>query len=156
MRDELHGEDIVLWSERQAEALRRLADRHPDAEVDWPRVIGTVEGAGRGLLHEVEAETVRALYWHLMLAAHPRAANRREWLEAAERGRRASRTHMKDGAKPRVELRRLYARAVREVRLLGQIGAAEPLPLLGECPISLEAWLGGDLDAEGVVRRVRA
>ena len=68
MRDELHGEDIVLLSERQAEALRRLADRRPDAEVDWPRVIGTVEGAGRGLLHEVEAETVRALYWHLMLA----------------------------------------------------------------------------------------
>src|SRR3712207_9063434 len=79
MRDQLHGEDIVLWSERQAGALRGLADRHPDAGVDWARVIDMVESAGRGLLHEVEAETVRALYWHLMLAAHPRAANRRGW-----------------------------------------------------------------------------
>ncbi len=156
MRDELNGEDIVLWSERQAGALRLLAERHPDAEVDWPRLIDMVESSGRGLLHEVEAETVRALYWHLMLAAHPRAANRREWLEVAERGRRASRAHVEAGAKPRVELRRLYARAVREVRLLGQIGAAEPLPLPGECPISLDEWLGGDLDTEGVVRRVRA
>ena len=148
--------DILLWSERQAAALRRLAERHPDAGVDWPRVIDTVEGAGRGLLHEVEAETVRALYWHLMLAAHPRAANRREWLEAAERGRHASRAHMEAGARSRVELRRLYARAVREVRLLGPICAAEPLPLLGECPIFLDEWLSGDLDTESVVRRVRA
>ena len=156
MRDELLGEDIVLWSQRQAEALRRMADRHPEAGVDWPRVIDTVESAGHGRLHEVEAEIVRALYWHLMLAAHPGAMNRREWREAAERGRRVSRAHVEAGAQARVELRRLYARAVREVRLLGQIGAAEPLPLLGECPISLEEWLGGDLDTEGVVRRVRA
>ncbi len=50
----------------------------------------------------------------------------------------------------------MYARAVREVRLLGPIGAAEPLPLLGECPISLDEWLSGDLDTESVVRRMRA
>ena len=156
MRGELHGEDIVLWSERQAEALRRLADRHPDAEVDWPRVIDTVGSAGRGLLHEVEAETVRALYWHLMLAAHPEAANRREWRMAAERGRRASRAHLGAGAGSRNDLRRLYARAVREVRLLGRIGAAEPMPLAGECPISLDEWMGEGADTEAVLRRLRA
>ena len=155
MPDELLGEDIVRWSERQAEALRRVADRHPDVEVDWPRVIETVESAGHGRLHEIEAETVRALYWHLMLVAQPGARNQREWREAAERGRRASRTHMEAGAQHRIELRRLYARALREVRLLGRIGAAEPQPLLGECPISLDEWLGADLDTEGVLRRVR-
>jgi hypothetical protein len=156
MRDELLGEDIVLWSQRQAEALRRMADRHPEAGVDWPRVIDTVESAGHGRLHEVEAEIVRALYWHLMLAAHPGAMNQREWREAAERGRRASRAHMETGAKPRIELRRLHARAVREVRLLGRFGPAEPKPLLGECSVSLDEWIGAELDTEGVLRRLRA
>jgi len=32
-----------------------------------------VEQPPAGRLHEVEAEIVRALYWHLMLAAHPGA-----------------------------------------------------------------------------------
>jgi Domain of unknown function DUF29 len=88
MREGLHAMDmdILLWSERQAEALRRLAERQPDAGVDWPRVVEAVEGAGRAVLHEAEAEVARALYWHLMLAAHPGAANRREWRAAAEAG----------------------------------------------------------------------
>ena len=148
--------DILLWSERQAAALRRLAERHPEAGVDWPRVVEAVAGAGRGLLHEAEAETVRALYWHLMLAAHPDAANRREWRAAAERGRRASRGHLGPGAEPRIDLRRLYARAVREVRLLGRVGEAEPKPLAGECPISLGEWLGDGTDTDALLRRVRA
>jgi hypothetical protein len=62
---------------------------------------------------------------------------------------------MEASAKARIELRRLYARALREVRVLGRIGAAEPQPLLGECPISLDEWLGADLDTEGVLRRMR-
>jgi hypothetical protein len=156
MSDDPQDRDVVAWSERQAEALRRHADRHPDPAVDWPRVIDTVERAGRGLLDEVEAETVRALYWHLMLAAHPGAANRREWHEAAERGRRASRAHAAAGTRPRIDLRRLYARAVREVRLLGPLGGAEPRALRGECLVTLDEWLGEELDAEAMLRRMRA
>jgi Domain of unknown function DUF29 len=158
MREGLRGMDvdILLWSERQAAALRGLAERHPEAGVDWPRVVEAVEGAGRGLLHEAEAETVRALYWHLMLAAHPGAANRREWRAAAERGRRASRAHLGTGAGSRIDLRRLHARAVREVRLLGRIGAAEPMPLAGECPFSLDEWMAEEPDTEPLLRRLRA
>jgi hypothetical protein len=107
-------------------------------------------------LHEAEAETVRALYWHLMLAAHPGAANRREWRAAAERGRRASRAHLGTGAGSRIDLRRLHARAVREVRLLGRIGAAEPMPLAGECPFSLDEWMAEEPDTEPLLRRLRA
>jgi hypothetical protein len=156
MPDNPRDRDVVAWSEQQAEALRRYADQHPDVAIDWPRVIDTVERAGRGLLDEIEAEIVRALYWHLMLATYPEAANRREWQAAAERGRRVSRTHMAAGTRPRIDLRRLYARAMREVRHLGPIGAAEPRALRGECPISLDEWLGEDLDAEALLRRMRA
>lgn len=156
MPDDFRDSDMVLWSERQAAALRRYAERHPDAGVDWPRVIDAVEAAGRGMLREVEAETVRALHWHLMLAAYPRAANREEWRQAAERGRRASRVHAAEGTAPRIDLRRLYARAVREVRLLGRIGEAGPSAVSVECPLLLDEWLGEELDTEAVLRRVRA
>src|SRR5919199_893014 len=96
--------DILLWSERQAVALRRLAERHPEAG-----------GGGRG-----------------------------------------GRAPLGPGAEPRIDLRRLYARAVREVRLLGRVGEAEPKPLAGECPISLGEWLGDGTDTDALLRRVRA
>jgi hypothetical protein len=156
MLEQLRDADVVLWSERQGAALHRLAEREPDVGVDWARVVEAVEGAGRALLREAEAEAVRALYWHLMLAAHPDAANRGEWRAAAERGRRASRIHLGPGAEPRIDLRRLYARAVREVRLLGRIGAAEPTPLAGECPLTLDEWTGDAPDTEALLRRLRA
>jgi hypothetical protein len=154
--DDLRKTDLVLWSQRQAKALRQHADQHPDAEVEWTSVIDAVEGAGRALLTEIEAEIVRALYWYLMIATYPSDATRREWHDAAERGRRASRAHAAAGTRSRIDLRRLYARAVREVRLVGRIGTTEPRPLRGECPISLDDWLGEDLDTAGVLRRVRA
>ena len=156
MPDNPRDRDVVAWSEQQAEALRRYADQHPDVAIDWPWVIDTVERAGRGLLDEIEAEIVRALYWHLMSATYPGAANRREWQAAAERGRRVSRIHMAAGPRPRIDLRRLYARAMREVRHLGPVGATEPRALRGECPISFDDWLGEDLDAEALLRRMRA
>jgi hypothetical protein len=35
--NDLHGEDILLWSERQAELLRRRGAGEPvnDADIDW-------------------------------------------------------------------------------------------------------------------------
>lgn len=155
MPDDPPDGDPVLWWERQAAALRRHAERHPDAGVDWPRVIDAVEAAGRALLREAEAEAAHALQWHLMLAAHPRAANREEWRRAAERGRRASRTDAAAGLAARLDLRRLYARALREVRLLGALGEAGPPTLPAECPLTLDEWLGEDFDTEGVALRLR-
>jgi hypothetical protein len=47
---DLYEEDIVLWSERQGELLRRRAAGEPvnEAELDWPNIAEEIESTGRG------------------------------------------------------------------------------------------------------------
>jgi uncharacterized protein DUF29 len=63
-RSDLYEDDILLWSEQQAEALRRRAAN----EIDWDNIAEEVEALGRSernaveshlqqaLLHDIEAE----------------------------------------------------------------------------------------------------
>ncbi len=67
--------DILLWSERQAQLLRRLAagERVNDL-VDWENVIEEVERVGSEQLHAVESLLLQALVHILQigrLAAAP-------------------------------------------------------------------------------------
>jgi len=45
----LYDEDIVLWSERQGDLLRRRAagELVNDAELDWPNIAEEIESMGR-------------------------------------------------------------------------------------------------------------
>jgi Domain of unknown function DUF29 len=41
---DLYGEDILLWSERQGDLLRRLAaGESVSDQVDWPHVVDEIE-----------------------------------------------------------------------------------------------------------------
>jgi hypothetical protein len=46
---DLYDEDIVLWSERQSELLRRRAagELVHDAALDWPNIAEEIESMGR-------------------------------------------------------------------------------------------------------------
>ena len=46
---DLYDTDILTWSERQAELLRRRAagELVNDAEIDWPNVAEEIEAVGR-------------------------------------------------------------------------------------------------------------
>ena len=53
---DLYDDDILLWSERQAELLRRVAGGEPVNErPDWANIIEEVESVGREQLHAVES-----------------------------------------------------------------------------------------------------
>ncbi len=50
--NDLYEEDILTWSERQAELLRRLAaGERVNDQVDWQNVVEEVESVGRSELH---------------------------------------------------------------------------------------------------------
>ena len=52
----LYDEDILVWSEQQAAALRSLASRHDlPNELDLANVIEEIEDVGRSELHTVES-----------------------------------------------------------------------------------------------------
>jgi hypothetical protein len=49
---DLYDTDILLWSERQAELLRRSAagERVNDGELDWPNIVEEIADVGRSEL----------------------------------------------------------------------------------------------------------
>ena len=58
----LYDNDILLWSQRQAQLLRRLAaGERVNDQVDWENVIEEVESVGSEQLHAVESLLVQAL-----------------------------------------------------------------------------------------------
>ena len=53
--DDLYWQDILVWSERQAELLRRVAGGERVNDVDWDHVIEEIEDVGSSELHSVQA-----------------------------------------------------------------------------------------------------
>ena len=61
MSEDLYARDVVLWSERQAEALRRLRASERVNDLDWDNLIEEVESLGRSETRGVRTLLVRAL-----------------------------------------------------------------------------------------------
>lgn len=73
---DLYDEDILLWSEHQAELLCCLAAGEPvDERPDWANIIEEVERVGRAQLHAVESLLLQALLHMLKTEGWPRARN---------------------------------------------------------------------------------
>jgi hypothetical protein len=73
----LYGDDIVLWSERQASLLRRIAaGERVDDQIDWVNVAEEIEALGRRDRRELRSR-IRAILTQLIkLRASPATAAR--------------------------------------------------------------------------------
>ena len=82
MPDGLYERDILTWSERQADLLRRLAagERLNEA-VDWPNVIEEVQDVGRSALRSCRSLLRNALVHLLKLHAWPDSRAVGHWRE---------------------------------------------------------------------------
>jgi hypothetical protein len=77
----LYDEDILIWSERQAAALRSLGSRRDlPNELDLTNVIEEIEDVGRSEFHTVESLIGNILTHLLLLWADPDAAAVRGWI----------------------------------------------------------------------------
>ena len=66
---DLYGDDIRLWSERQAALLRRLAAGEAVSEqVDWPHVVEEIEDLGHGDAHPPVQDEIAQLTARLAAA----------------------------------------------------------------------------------------
>jgi Domain of unknown function DUF29 len=85
---DLYDEDIVLWSERQAALLRRVAAGEAvNDRVDWTNIIDEVEAVGRSERSALRSH-IRVVLEHLMkLQASPSADPRNGWKTSIRRGR---------------------------------------------------------------------
>ena len=140
----LYDKDILLWSERQADLLRRTAagERVNRAELDWPNIAEEIEDVGSSRLHTVESLLVKALRHTLKADAWPLSLDAPSWRADAIDFRRQARRRFVPSMRQRIDIAVLYADALAALpeTVAGQL----PLPVPADCPVTLEALINDD------------
>jgi hypothetical protein len=136
--------DVLAWSERQAELLRRHAagERGNENELDWPNIIEEVADVGRNTLRACRAQLLQALLHDLKAEAWPLSRDVPHWRSEA----RVARINAADAYAPsmrqRIDVPDLYAKALRA--LPDTMDGQPPLPLPDVCPVTLDEMLSED------------
>jgi hypothetical protein len=135
--------DILLWSEHQAELLRRLAaGERVNGQVDWENLIEEVESVGNEQLHAVNSLLRQALLHMLKAEAWPLSSEVPHW-QAEARGFRADAAdRYAPSMRQRINLARIYRLACRG--LPETIDGQAPLPTPKICPVTLDELLSDD------------
>ena len=143
MSEQLYDTDVVLWSERQAELLRRVAagERIND-QVDWENVVEEIESVGRNELREVESLLVQALAHMLKAEAWPLSRDAAHWHAEARRFRGDAAARFTPAMRQRLDISRIWRRALRAVPDL--VDGQGPLHIPAACPVTLDELLSED------------
>ena len=141
---DLYDRDIVLWSERQADLLRRFSagERVNGADLDWPKIAEEIEGVGNDQRLAVESLLFQALIHALKIMAWPRARDVEHGRNETRVFREQARRRFVPSMRQRIDMTDLYASALRAMprRMYGQ----PPLPVPETCPDTLDQLLGGE------------
>ena len=140
---DLYDRDIVLWSEQQAEHLRRYAagERVNSADLDWPNIVEEIESVGNSELRAVESLLLQALAHALKIQAWPGARDVDHWRMEARLFREQARRRFVPSMRQRIDAADLYASARRV--LLRRMDGQPSLPVPETCPDMLDQLLGG-------------
>lgn len=140
---DLYDDDIVLWSERQAELLRQHAAgaRENDA-IDWPNIIEEIESVGNEQLHAVTSLLRQALIHMLKAEAWPLSRDAPSWRADAVDFRTQAADRYVPSMRQKLNLARIYRQALRAVP--ETMDGQPPLPLPDACPVMLDDLLADD------------
>jgi hypothetical protein len=137
---DLYETDILLWSEQQAELLRRRAAN----ALDWDNLVEEVEAVGRSELHAVESHLIQALLHDLKAEAWPLSRDVEHWRAEARGHRDDARRHYTPSMAQRIDVEKLYRQARR--RMPATLDGTLPLPVPATCPVSLAEMLDEDTE----------
>jgi hypothetical protein len=141
---DLYDTDILTWSERQAELLRRHAagERSNDNELDWPNIIEEVADVGRSSLRACRSQLFQALLHDLKAEAWPLSREVPHWRSEARVARGNAADEFAESMRQWIDLAKLYARAIRA--LPETVDGVPPLPVSEVCPVTLDELLSDD------------
>lgn len=139
---DLYEGDVLLWSERQAELLRRRAagDLSNEAELDWPNIAEEIESVGRSQLSAVRSHIVQAFLHDLKAEAWPQARDAPHWRSEARRARLDAAEAFVPSMRQRINIADLYAKALRIMP--NENDGQPPLPVPDVCPLTVDQLLG--------------
>ena len=137
---DLYDTDILGWSERQVELLRRLAaGERVNDQIDWENVAEEVENVGRSELHRTESLLTQALRHRLKIMAWPGSSEVPHWQEEATLFQMDAARAFQESMRQRLDMALIYRRARH--RFPQQIDGQAPLPLPDVCPVMLDELL---------------
>jgi hypothetical protein len=137
---DLYDADILLWSERQSDLLRRIAAGEPINErPDWVNIIEEVESVGRSDLRAVESLLLQAFMHMLKAEAWPNSLSVPAWQSDALVFRSQARRAFSPSMRQRIDVVELYANAVRV--LPTSMDGQPPQPVSAICPMTLDELL---------------
>jgi hypothetical protein len=147
MPDSLYEQDILAWSDHQADLLRRLARGERVNDIDWAHVVEEIEDVGLSELNAVRSH-LRLMLAHLLkVYGWPDHLSVAHWREEIAAFQADAAQRFAPSMRHRIDLDRLYAAALK------QVGAAEygrqPAPWPVECPCSVDQLLNDDVATLG-------
>jgi hypothetical protein len=131
---DLYDTDILLWSERQAELLRRRAagELVNDSELDWPNLVEEIEDVWRSELRSCRSLLRQALRHMLKAEAWPLSRDAPTWRADAIDFRRQASDAFTPSMRPKIDVARLYREALQS--LPEAVDSQPPLPIQTEMP----------------------
>lgn len=137
---DLYDNDILEWSEQQSKLLRRMATGElVNDQVDWENVIDEVESVGSEQLHAVTSLLLQVLIHMLKTEGWPTSPEVPHWRAEAERFRADAIDRFAPSMRRRIDLDKIYSRALRAVPSV--IDSRPPQPLPQACPWALDELL---------------
>ncbi len=143
---DLYYDDVVLWSERQRDLLRKVAAGEQVNEApDWPNIIEEIESVGSEQIHAVRSLLRQALIHMLKAEAWPLSRDAPSWAADAIEFRTQAADRYTASMRQRLDIARIYRQALRA--LPAKIDDLPPLPLDPVCRVTLDDLLS-DNDRE--------
>ena len=151
MPDDLYDRDILIWSEQQAHLLRRLAaGERVNEAVDWPNLIEEVEDVGRSQLSACESFLVQAIVHMMKIRIEP-GGPVTHWTDEVDRYLDEALSRLSPAMRGRVDLERVYARALRRVRR--QLRSVT-ISLPSKCPYLVDELLAEEPDIDALLAKL--
>jgi len=153
----LYDDDILLWSEQQAEVIRRLGRTRRDLsnELDVENVAEEIEGVGRSELAAVKSY-IRLVFLHLIKIVVERESEAvRHWRGEIVAFHSAMMDRYTPSMRQRIDIDELW-RSAREQSMLAydaeQGTRAAQLPT--RCPFTLDDVLAARIESSTLVQRL--
>jgi len=156
MDDSAYDEDILVWSEQQASALRSLRSRRDlPNELDLEHVAEEIEDVGRSELNAVRSY-IRQIFIHLIKAASiPDVEPARHWQSEAIGFHGSLLDRVTPSMIDRIDATKLWRRAMREAAAqLAAHGQVVAPQLPKACPLSVEEIVDEEFDFARAVGKV--
>jgi hypothetical protein len=132
--------DILTWSERQADLLRRVgAGKAINEQIDWDNLAEEIEDVGRSELRSCKSLLRQALRHMLKAEAWPLSRDAPSWRADAIDFRRQAKDAFTPSMRQRIDVAGLYADAL--AAMPETMDDQEPLPVPTECPVTLDDLL---------------